>query len=227
MKIKKICAVIFIFTIICCVFDFNGCKKSENILLPYVSELRQNLYVGECDGFKVMATYGYKETPYSTNGKVGTKQYKLTFILPDITEPEVTYSLTFKYNDTEYKADFKLNVTRHSLTATLPIENFNESTFTVTILKASTVIDVTLNSIVPQGTLSYKGALDALIAKQSALLNAYVDSNGNFNGEIYERIIVKDGKAYWYIGIADEKGGVKALLIDGSSGELLAVREVF
>ena len=40
------------------------------------------------------------------------------------------------------------------------------------------------------------------------------------------RIIVKDGKAYWYAGLSDGKDFLKALLIDGVSGEILATRTV-
>ena len=41
------------------------------------------------------------------------------------------------------------------------------------------------------------------------------------------RIFVKNDSPYWYVGIASGNGKLKALLIDGASGELLAAREIF
>ena len=48
-------------------------------------------------------------------------------------------------------------------------------------------------------------------------------------GEIFTsvKVIVKDDKPYWYVGIASGGGNLKALLIDGFSGEVLAIREIF
>ena len=41
------------------------------------------------------------------------------------------------------------------------------------------------------------------------------------------RIFVKDLKPYWYIAIANSENKLKAMLIEGFSGELLAVKDVF
>jgi hypothetical protein len=41
------------------------------------------------------------------------------------------------------------------------------------------------------------------------------------------RVLVKDNHAYWYIGLCDTEGKLKALLIDGFDGKVLAVRDIF
>ncbi|MBQ8196705.1 MAG: hypothetical protein IJZ73_01440 [Clostridia bacterium] len=231
MKIKKINR----FMLACLTATFalfslgalNGCKKVDLGLTPFVSELRQNIYEGEKDGLRVKATYGYRESPYLADGKIEKSEYRLTFTLPEILPEDATYTLSFKYNDTDYKTDFKLNVAKNVLYASVPIENFNAQEFSVTVIKATTITTLNLVSTIPQGTLSFRGALDTLQNKQPSLIKEYTDQNGQFCAEIYQRIIVKDGKAYWYIGLTDKSGGIKALLIDGKTGELLAVREVF
>ena len=68
--------------------------------------------------------------------------------------------------------------------------------------------------------------MEILSSEQGALIETYKNENGEFSGEISERIIVKNEKPYWYVGLLNGKGGTKALLIDGLNGEILAVREI-
>ena len=41
------------------------------------------------------------------------------------------------------------------------------------------------------------------------------------------RVIVKDQLPYWYVGFASGNEQLKALLVDGINGEVLAIREIF
>ena len=113
------------------------------------------------------------------------------------------------------------------VSAMVEIENFNLKEFIVTISFGGERHEILLKSIVPENTISYLTALDHLYNKQSDLIKAFSDENKNFNAEIHIRIVVKNEKPYWYVGIASGNERLKAMLIDGFSGELLAVREVF
>ena len=84
-----------------------------------------------------------------------------------------------------------------------------------------------MKSVVPTNTISYEKALDNLYNNQSHLINAYTDKDGNFNAEIYMRVVVKNDKSFWYIGIANGNNNLKALLIDAVTGEVKAIREIF
>ena len=57
-------------------------------------------------------------------------------------------------------------------------------------------------------------------------LKNYCDEKGNFNAEIALRVLVKDNHPYWYVGLSNTSG-TKALLLDGFSGEVLAVKDIF
>ena len=46
-----------------------GCKNTSS-LLPFVSELRCNVYEGESENYHLKGYYGYKETPYLNDAKV-------------------------------------------------------------------------------------------------------------------------------------------------------------
>ena len=209
----------------CCLF-FTACKK-VNPLYERVSELRLSLYEGQSENFTISASYGFKETPFNNDSSVGKKVYILSFKLFGKETDGVSYTLKFEFEQQNYSATFKLNPVTHNLTASVELDNFNENEFSVTISGGGAPETVNLRSILPEKTIDYKKALDYLYADQQPLIKAYLDDNGNFNAEIYARVLVKNQKPYWYIGIASGNGNLKALLIDGFSGKVLAIREVF
>lgn len=221
---KKIFAVFL--SIICLPCFFSGCKK-QNELEKYVSELRSDVFFGESESFKLKAGYGFKESPYENDGIVRQRIYILTFRLLDKETDDAAYTLNFVYNGEAYQAPFKLNPVSHAVSATLEINGFTLKEFTVTVSSGAEAEEITLKSALPEQTIDYVTALDYLKINQPKLVQSYTDENGNFTAEIYARAVVKDDKAYWYIGLASGGGNLKAFLIDGANGEILAVREIF
>lgn len=61
---------------------------------------------------------------------------------------------------------------------------------------------------------------------QPDLINSYKSENG-YNLEIQMRITVKKDKPYWFVGLTSTSGDHKVLLLDGYTGNALAVRDVF
>ncbi|MBQ7348864.1 MAG: hypothetical protein IJW47_02600 [Clostridia bacterium] len=219
-SIKFLCLFLALFT-----FFTVGCQK-ENPLYSAVSELRSDIFVGESQNFVIKACYGFKETPYSNDATVGNKVYGLIFKMSGA--DGASYSLSTEFGGETFSADFKLNPVSGTLTASMEIENFNLKEFTVTVKKAELSENVTMVSVVPANAIDYKKALDYLKADQTTMIDAYTDKEtGEFTAEIYARIVVKDGNPFWYIGIASGNSNLKALLIDGVTGETLAIREIF
>ena len=218
--------LLFLLPILCLPFLFTGCK-SENALIPHVSELRRDLFQGESEHFSIKAGYGFKEQPFVNDGKVGSTLSLLTFRLLDKETDSVSYSIAFVFNQAEYHGVFKLNPITHSITCAIEIDNFNLKEFTVKISFGTESEEVLIKSIVPENTISYLTALDVLEKEQRSLISHYTNSNGEFLAEIYLRVLVKDGAPYWYVGFASGLDKLKALLIDGISGEILAIREIF
>ena len=222
----------FFLILTCLIFSFLtlggcDCNGEEQGLSVYVSQLRYQLYEGKSQNYTLFAEYGYTESPYLADGKIGEKIYVLKFRLPDKQTDQVTYSICLEFNGKTYNQNFALSPNRHALTCEMQIDAFDKKEFTVTIGTDADKESLTLKSVVPNNVLDYKGALKALQKHQAELLNTYRDSEGVFCAEIYARIIVKEDKAYWYIGIASERGSIKALLIDAQNGEVLAIRDVF
>lgn len=203
---------------------FYSCKKPEDLSV-YVSELRADVLEGRSENFFVRCVYGFRETPYAADGEIGTREYSLTFFLPENDTDDVNYALSFTLNGNAQGGIFVKDKVSSKLSLTLPVKNFSQKTLTVKISHASESETAELHSIVPQNCMNYRTALESLNKNQPSLINSMKDG-GSFNGEICMRIIVKDGKAYWYAGLSDGKDFLKALLIDGVSGEILATRTV-
>ena len=208
--------ILSIFTVFCGV----GCKKTS-YLLPYVSELRADIFEGTFSHYTLKAYYGYKENPYVNDGKVGNYSPELTFTLKGAETEETTFTLEVL----DYQEVLKFEKSPNgNLVTRLNVENFDKKEFTVALGYSSEKVQITLCSIVPEGTLSANEVLIAIEQNQKNLINSF-SVNGGFEGEIYARIIIKNQKAYWYIAFANGKT-LKAFLVDGISGEVLAIREV-
>ena len=205
---------------------FSGCAKT-NPLYDCVSELRLNLYQGSCEDFTLKAGYGFKETPYHNDGEVSKRIYQLTFRLLNKDIDDITYTLKLNYNSQTYSGIFALDPITNAITTKIEVENFDLKEFTVVLSFGGAEKEIIMTSLLPEGTMTYQSALDKLHKNQTALIGAFTDQNGKFTAEIYMRIIVKEQKPYWYIGFANGNDRLKAMLMDGFNGELLAVREVF
>lgn len=221
---KKFCLILsFLF---CFLLTLSGCEKPMT-LESNVSELRSDLFMGESSSYTVKAGYGFKEEPFINDGTVGSTVSTLTFRLLNKETDVATYTVYLDYNGEKYTADFKLNPIKNSLTASVEIADFNQKEFIVTIRSSSNSEQVILKSVLPNGTLTYKDALLHLQKEQQSLVSHYIDQDGNFNAELYMRVIVKDQLPYWYVGFASGNEQLKALLVDGINGEVLAIREIF
>lgn len=213
---------IFLFALLSLIFLLSvGCKGQTSFLLDYVSELKSDIFT--CDSeYNLTATYGFKENPYVNDKKVEAHSYTITFILKDISQSQVEYFLIIpEFNDC--KLVFSKSKSGN-LVATLEKEDFSSKTLDVKLCFGENIVDITLNSIIPKDTLDINKVLLKLQVEQENLVTHYVDGL-NFNAEIYARILVKNDKVYWYIAFADGDN-LKALLVDGITGEVLAIREV-
>lgn len=214
---------IFSVLILCCSLFFTGCK-TENVYLGYISDLKQDFYVGGQNGTDITAFYGFREEPFINDGKVGEKIYGYTFklaIIPD----DVRRSVEFTFDNKTYSAVFSLDGLNSEYKAFIEIKHRFDKEFTINLICGSEKTAVTLRSVVPENCISYETAIDVLTEKQQPLLNAYTE-NGVFSAEIYMRVFIHNDAPYWYVGIASGNGKLKALLIDGISGEILAVRDI-
>lgn len=214
-----------VFLVVILSFSFVSCSKKKQDLSPFISELRSNVFEGKSQTFTIKSTYGFRETPFNKDGKVKEKVYLLTFKLLGEVSEQTTYTISFELNNKSYSSEFKLNPVSHTLSASIEVQNFNKNQFSVNVSNGAESQTIVLSSLLPKGTINYQTALSKLEKSQPELIKSFSNNDG-FNAEIHLRVIVKDGKSYWYVGFA-QPDRLKALLLDGKTGKVLAMREVF
>ena len=201
-------------------FTLFGCEK-KSPLLPFVSEYRSNIFEGKSDNFELKAYYGYKETPYLNDAKVENYYHELTFILKGNILENASYSLEVCDNNETIPFERSNN---GLIKARYRVKDFTKESFKVNIISSSSREEITLKTILPKNTLLLNSILLSLEKKEAVLINSYY-VNAEFNAEIHARVLVKNEKPYWYIAFLNGKT-LKAFLVDGISGEVLAIREV-
>ena len=201
--------------------------SAKTDLIQNVVELRENVYQGQSKNYSLKAAYGFKTSKLEGSPAQTQKIFKLSFKLTEKETDDVTYTLKLVFNEQEYYAAFSFNPVADCLTSSIEVENFSLNEFAVTVCAGSQTEEVNMRSLLPEGTLTVQGALDFLIEKQPDLIESYKDENGAFAAQIYARIMVKNEKAYWYIGFDRGQNNLKALLVDGQNGEILAIRDIF
>lgn len=200
-----------------------GCREN-NIYIEKISDLRQDIYTGNADDLTITAHYGFKESPFIADGKASDKVYGYTFTLHIIPD-EIKRSVEFSDENKKYSAVFELDDLTSEYKAFIETQKHFHRQFTITLICGTDIQEVMLTSLVPDNCIEYQKALGILTEKQKPLFDAYT-IGGEFNAEIYMRIFVKDLKPYWYVAIASNDK-LKAMLIDGFNGELLAVKDIF
>ncbi|MCQ2387077.1 MAG: hypothetical protein MJ066_01345 [Clostridia bacterium] len=217
---KIIVLFLSLFTFTIC-FLFTSCKKDDCFLFPYVSELRQDIYKADSEEYNIKAHYGFK-----SNDK-NERIYTLLFIMKGNQTEQSTKNISFIFNEKTYKERFVFDQKTNCLTATFEIDDFNLKEFKTTLCVGSEFKEIIFKSIINENVLSVKETLNALYNNQPTLTQSYIDENGKFTAKIIMRIIEKNGKNYYYIGIIDSENNIKAFLLYSLSGEVLAVRNIF
>ena len=217
--IKKFFIVFLALTLLFC----TSCAKKSK-LVPFVSELREIIYEGNCPDYTIKAHYGFKEKMHVADGIVSEKTYNLTIMLLNLTSySKITASITL--NGEVFTETFTYNPVSSLLTVCFPVKNA-ENCYDLILSENGKTQTVTITSIIPENTLSYKQALIEFEKQQPSLIKNY-EVGTEFHAELQMRILMREGKPYWYLGIIDKSGNTKALLLDGFSGKILAIKDVF
>ena len=204
------------------VISAASCKKN-NSLYDSVSVLRSDIYEGLYNGVTVTAELIYGEYPEIRDGIVGDKETRLIFTVP-ITEPDRSYSVTMDYGGRLYSENFVYDGVKNVLTATLFPEGFDKKSFSAKIALSSSVTEVKFDSVIKGDFLSHKKILDSLNVSQKTYLSSFI-SDGKFSGEIIMKIAFMSGRIFWYVAVCNQDGG-KAMLLDGATADLVAIRDV-
>ena len=209
------CLFLFVFSL-----SLSACKKSVDYF-EYVSELRNNIFLAETDGFSLRAYAMEKEYPYLADGvKRETSTRTEVYLLAP--SGDKNYQISFTIDGKEYGGEMSFDNVKaeYYYSCSLDVANQKEICFIISYGEDS----ITLNarSVLSENTLTAQNALQFLLTAERELFEGLTDKYG-FAGEIYLRLIFEE-KPYYYIGVIDKNGNTTAFLLNGETGKILAKR---
>ncbi len=198
-----------------------ACQKKIDYF-DYVSELRSNIFVAKTEELALRLYTTAKESPYKTNG------------IPEPTAPRFEAYMVAPEGDKQ--AEFFCTVGGKDIGGEMSYDNVKqeyfyacsvdfsgESSIDCTLTYGEERVTVTAQSVRTEKTLAPKAALETLRKEQNELFAGLTDKYG-FAGEIYLRLLYEDAP-YYYVGVIDREGKVRAFLMNAETGKILAKRE--
>ncbi len=216
-KMKKRILIVFL-GLILSLSVFSGCAKKIN-LSDYICELKEKIYFGETDDYKVTCGFGFivNENSQKITG--------LTFKVKPTNSLNAKRSLEIILDGKTFNKDLTVSLSLYYSTCFIEKEDLKETEFNVKIKTGSDIKEITLKEENIEGTIDYKTALNCLIKNQPDLIESYKENNV-FMGKIIIRKIIRNERSFWYVGLIDKNDNLKALLIDGKTGDVLAIRKI-
>lgn len=212
---RKLLLCIFTFTIV--VGFFGGCDKKIDYC-DYVSENRTGIYLYADDNLSVKIYTGERESPYSADGIKGKlESFTEIFVYFEVNPEEVfitTQNMSGEMNYNSVKNCFYL-----SEGTQLPRGESVE----IELICDKKTATYNATNVVTSDVMSFDVALNCVMEYDSQAFEKLV-KNGLFDGEIYIRILYDEG-CYYYVGVCDKSGKIKAYLVDGVHGKIIAERE--
>ena len=214
-------------------FIFISCTSAQvkKIVMKNVAEVRYNVFEGETEHFSVTFMTGMREDPYSSDGYsntlvefgVLTLVSKNTSAIYDTAQKK--YALNVDINT--YSGDFDINPFDRTLVADVQKVMSDTASISVQINIADITEIIALTNGLENATINYATALDVALTELKPEISALI-KNKKLQAEVYIKIITdlnRDfNKFYWYVAIIDRHEYTIAVIIDPSSGELVAKR---
>lgn len=218
MKFRKI---ILIFTVLATVSTLFGCQKQTR-LQESLSRLREDVYVGESENYRLTVYPELRESPMISDGKIS--QLKNVVILKLQVKNGLSGEFTVSFStDKTYEETFSFSAFSDCYVSSIEVEKLPDKPIIVTICHDEETETINTLSQLKSSTITYTAALNAAYKAKKDYLDEKMQ-NGVFGGEIYLRLIAENDKNYWFVGFITEKGTLCLLLSD--SGALLEERSL-
>jgi len=218
---KKIFGVILFLGI--CSAALCGCAK-ELSLSSYVSENRLYYYCAQTDDeyLSLKAYYTLREYPYAADGyareKVGVIEVSAT-----LKEYCKSVSLSFEFNGNAYGGEMSYDGVKKTYTYSVSADMLSGDDITFNVAADDKNYSLTAaNKNV--GYMSADEILSAVKSEKAEYISSITEKN-KLRGEIYLRFIYDGGNGYYYVGITDRDNNTLSLLLNASSGEIIAERK--
>lgn len=195
----------------------SACKKSVDYN-DYISEYRKSVYLCKEDGFELKIFCSDRETPYALDGMKGNMA----------TVTEVYYSCNASPSSVVIEIDGQggemsyMSVT-NSFYLSFSGDLGDKQSVTVKLDVDGRESETEVKNVFENGTIDAQSALKCVTEYDGETFGR-LNKGNYFSGEIAVRLIYDDG-CYYYIGVCDRDKNVKAYLVNGADGRIIAERE--
>lgn len=202
--------------LLCCAL-FSSCQK-ELCLNDYVSERRENVYIGESDGVTLKIQTGEREAPYASDGVKGETSPLLEAFL-SLEESEQAPVLQLCINGKNYGGEMNFDKVKKVYSYSESVI-CDEESISATVTVGEESYTFTAENKRTKEHLSDESVLSLLQEKEKELFGSLTQGN-RLSGELAVRFLYDDG-CYFYAAVTERSGKITALLLNATSGEVLA-----
>ena len=220
---KKISVIILV--ILICVFSFSSCDKDVDLTV-YVSQVRQNIYIGESDDYKIVVYEEKRENPFVADAFIGSIENFVIIKIESKTESVDGVSASFIIDEKEYKGDFVFNPISNKFTLEVVVEKFNEKNeLEVKLYKGTEYQTISAKSMLFEGTKDYQEVLKSVSRYDKNIINKLFKGD-KVIAEIHIRLLYDNDKNYYYVGFVESDKKTNCYLVDGQTLNVLATKNV-
>lgn len=216
--LKKFCVCIFAFFM---PFAFGACQRKTDYF-SYVSELRDNVFLGECEALSIRVFSLIKESPYLTDG-IPCETNVRTEVYVNAPSADKACAISFSVGENTFSGEMSYDNVKGEYFYAEPVSSADLSSIEFSVTYGENTYTITANSVKESLTLTPKDALNIVVDAEPELFSSMTDKYG-FTGEIYMRLIYEE-TPFYYVGVIERNGQVTALLLNANTGKIIAKRQ--
>ncbi len=218
-KVKRAGALLWVLLLLCAgALTLAACFDGTNKYRKNVSEIRENIYVGESEHFEVVIYVGERENPYAMDGTVGEmNRFFLVIASPKFNLPlGEKVKAEVSAGGKKYVKELISHPFNGSHAADLGGANAGSDNVMVNLRAMEFDEDVTAVSLLTENMLTS----DEAYRKGAELLKDSIENtleDGKYHCEIQVKLIDKtkvDGKLFWHVSVYGKSGEMYAVLLE-------------
>lgn len=220
----RLFAIAVVLAVVICAVILSGCSKKEVDISSYMSDRRENLFVGECESAYITLTSGRREDPYKFDGVNNTTvDFCIVSIFPSKKLQTQYLDVEIIVGDSIIETTLEKSPYEEGYMADLGSKIASDQQVQVKCGDLEVAVDMTCVS--REWEIQCEDALDIGIKTLKETLDNATASN-KLKGECYLKIIYDKTREiktyYWFFSFVGENGVTSSCVIDVDNGQVLA-----
>lgn len=211
-----------------CSLTFIACGNKGLTLKDYIIEERQTLYTAQDDLYTASFSSGMRESNYSFDGvKNDMVEFGIICFARTDSKTMATdhYAYTLKINDQTYTGNLQQSESDSSYSADIQVCAPADATISVKIDFTGYTFNKDMANTTAEFAVDHSKALD-IAGKElkQSMKNLSADKNNKMEAvmKIVKDTSTEDSHYYWYVGVVSTNGDVLGVLVDSTTGEIIA-----